>query len=229
MERTTGALTWDQQYAERRGLRFWPAEELIRFLGRRRSDSTLPLGSKVLEIGCGNGANLWGIASEGYLTTGIDFSPQAVALARSRIGDLKLTAHVEEASILEWPTWIRDQDAIVDVVTLQHVPLSAHDRVFHNIHNSLRPGGVFFSYHLGSRTWDFGKGALVEPYTFDNISDPNAIFPNNGLVCMPPAGELLSRLSSAGFDVDRAETVVKTYDGDATKFAEYHVIEATRQ
>jgi cyclopropane fatty-acyl-phospholipid synthase-like methyltransferase len=227
MERTAGILTWDQQYAEGRGLRYWPNEELVRFVGRHTADESLGPSSKVLELGCGNGANLWALAAMGFLATGIDASPEAVALATDYLAERDLVAHIEQGSMLEWPAWIRDQDAIVDVVSMQHLALEDHDAVYQHVAESLVPGGWFFTYHLGARTSDFGKGTLISPYTFDNISDPNAIFPNNGVVSMPTEEELVTRLTGAGLDVTRAETVTKTYG--AVDLVEYHVIEATRQ
>ena len=64
--------------------RRYPNEELCRFMGRhffgipreRRGDV------RILEAGCGSGANLWMLAQEGFDTHGVDLSAEAIVLAQ---------------------------------------------------------------------------------------------------------------------------------------------------
>jgi SAM-dependent methyltransferase len=56
-----------------------PARETLGFL-----DRALPPGSRVLEIGCGDGRVAAGLAAKGLVVTAIDHSAAAVAEARSR-------------------------------------------------------------------------------------------------------------------------------------------------
>jgi SAM-dependent methyltransferase len=220
---------WDSQYAEKRGLRYWPAEELIRFLGRRASRGDIPSDAFILDAGCGNGANLWAMADMGFSVVGVDLSSKGLALAREVLDSRRLTGALIEASICETGLDSEIFDVVVDVVSSQHLTLSDHEVFYGEVARVLKPGGRFFSYHLGARTWDFGNGGgrLLDDYTLDNVTDKEAIFPNNGVVCMPPAQELTRRLTGAGFDVDPTEAVMKTYGPD--KLVQYHVIEATRQ
>src|SRR6266567_279496 len=80
--------------------RRYPNEELCRFMGRhylhlpreRRSDI------RILEVGCGAGANLWMIAREGFDTYGIDLSEEAIRLCRLMLHSYgtKATLHVAD-------------------------------------------------------------------------------------------------------------------------------------
>src|SRR5262249_23163408 len=111
------ADTWfDRSYA-RRGFaaqRLYPNEELLRFFGRHYFGLTAAerLCLNVLEVGCGSGANLWMIAREGFAAHGIDFAPEAVALARSMLAHWQVEAVIEVADM----TAARYPDAHFDVI-----------------------------------------------------------------------------------------------------------------
>ena len=65
--------------------RKYPNEELCRFMGRNFFSKNLNelerQEIKILETGCGSGANIWMLAREGFATYGIDLSPEAIKLA----------------------------------------------------------------------------------------------------------------------------------------------------
>jgi cyclopropane fatty-acyl-phospholipid synthase-like methyltransferase len=222
---------WDQQYAERRGLRWWPNEELLRFLGRHRGDESLdPSNSvQILEVGCGNGANLWAMADLGYHVYGVDMSDEALVLAQKELDRRGLSAGLGCGSMAALEVPAGTFDAVVDVVSTQHLTLTEHEAAYAEFYRVLGDGGWFFSYHLGSKTWDLtnGMGALIDNYTLSNVANQDAIFPNNGVVCMPTVHELTARLRAVGFSVTRTERVIKTYGSDEVT-AEYHVIEARK-
>ena len=50
----------------------YPPEELIRFIARKYSHEPNRKSIKILEIGCGPGANIWYLAREGFTVYGID-------------------------------------------------------------------------------------------------------------------------------------------------------------
>jgi trans-aconitate methyltransferase len=107
------------------------------------SDSSYPAGSRVLEAGCGVGAQTVTLArnSPGALITAIDISPASLAEARERVTAAGLTnVHLELADILA----LRYERAAFDHVfvcfVLEHLPrpgeaLLALKRV-------LKPGGT---------------------------------------------------------------------------------------
>lgn len=67
--------------------RRYPNEELCRFMGRTWFQ--LPRAArhdvKILELGCGSGANLWMLKREGFDTYGLDLSPEAIHLAHKML------------------------------------------------------------------------------------------------------------------------------------------------
>ena len=73
--------------------RLYPNEELLRFLGRHFFNSVPKDERKtirVLELGCGSGANLWMISKEGFDTYGIDISNSAISLASKMLAHQQL-------------------------------------------------------------------------------------------------------------------------------------------
>lgn len=104
----------------------------------------------LLEIGCGLGTDLFQFARNGARVTGLDLTPQSVALAahRFRLEGVPGRFTAGDAEHLPFP------DAAFDVVysfgVLHHTPDTA--RTFREIRRVLRPGGeaVIMLYHSRS-------------------------------------------------------------------------------
>ncbi|MCU1461469.1 MAG: type 11 methyltransferase [Acidimicrobiales bacterium] len=222
---------WEHAYAERAAsFRHWPNEELIRFLGRQphlRKQADGRAG-RVLELGCGNGANLWAVAADGVAGFGVDVSLSALRLARATfqhravdppvlIGDARCLPYADETF-----------EAVFDVVSLQHIPFSDLGRAYAEARRVLRPGGWFFTCHMGAATWDHdhGGGRLVGYHTFDEMG-PEALFPHLGTISLPAPEDLRDLLRASRFEEPTIEDVIKSYDG-RTRHVQY-IIGTTRR
>ena len=97
--------------------RKYPNEEFCRFMGRnffhisheKRKDI------KILETGCGSGANLWMIAREGFDTYGIDLSAEAILLAQSMLDKHDVNANLSIQNMCNLNFQDSCFDAVVDV------------------------------------------------------------------------------------------------------------------
>ena len=81
-------MTWDPVWENLFSSGNWgqyPGEDLIRFVARNFYAVADRSATRILEVGCGPGANLWFLAREGFAAHGIDGSPSAVAKSRSRL------------------------------------------------------------------------------------------------------------------------------------------------
>lgn len=230
-ERAVGDA-WEEAYASRPGaFRHYPNEELVRFLGRtvfRDTRLAERSGIRVLEVGCGNGANLWAVAAEGCQAHGMDLSPTGLELARATLDRRRVQASLAVADALRLPYRTGSFDAAYDVVTLQHLPFADLGRAYAEIHRVLRPGGRFFSCHMGAGTWDHdhGGGRRVGHHTFDNMG-PGALFPNLGTISLPEAEDVEGELRAVGFGAIEIEDVVKSYDG-RSRHVQYLVVSCER-
>ncbi len=237
MATTNTAETWDAIYKSGRAQRTWPSEDVIRFCARRLQplrdalfvrDGSAP---RVLEAGCGNGANLW-FLGETYTTVGADCSNIAVADAYELTSNRASTVAIKQASL----GTLRDNgvdgifDALIDCRASQHTPWSQHAAIYREYCELLRPGGWLFLLHLDDATVDakvnehlrmpgpvlksLGGGVgdvwTAEPYTWSDIE--RGVYPRNGVCCMPPADALRRLMESVGLAVDRLELLRREAD-----------------
>ncbi len=93
-------------------------------------------GSRLLDVGCGNGAFLTFARSMGYDTMGTDVDPKALDIARSQ-GLRVFQGSVDDLSGFE---------AAFDVITLCHVIEHVHDptRLLRRCRELLKPGGFLW-------------------------------------------------------------------------------------
>jgi SAM-dependent methyltransferase len=211
--------TWSAHYATGRGGRVWPCEELVRAVARRGGR----LGT-VLEAGCGTGANLWFLAEHADRVIGVDIEPgalvEALATCRRTVTAQQRVRRVQ-GEIGRLPVADRSVDAVVDVMTSQHVRWEDHPALFEEYRRVLRPGGWLFLYHLGSGTTRAGGVGR------DSWMDTRAaLFPEAGRVCLPWPEMLELVLREAGFDVGESRRMTRTYPGGLV--ADYIVAEGER-
>ena len=69
----------------------YPAEHLIRFIAKNYYQTDRG-STRILEVGCGPGANVWYLSREGFDTYGIDGSPTAIASAKGLLTKVNLSA-----------------------------------------------------------------------------------------------------------------------------------------
>jgi ubiquinone/menaquinone biosynthesis C-methylase UbiE len=218
---------FDAQYRERgmQSQRSYPNEALIQFIASKffRLSQVRRRDIRVLEVGCGTGANLWMMAKEGLQVHGLDSSATALELARVHLEDKwRVTAELRQGSFTELPYPDEYFDAIVDVVSLQHLALKGDQLALSEIARVLRPGGEFFSYRLSDRSVMFSGSVAatrIDSATLRNIDDPSMPLANNG-----PTGFWSSALANmmyaaSGLEVLTTERIGRSYANGA--YVEY--------
>ena len=73
-------------------------------------------------------------------------------------------------------------DAVIDVVTLQHLNLRDSESALSEICRVLKPGGIFFSYRISDCSSAFlnSGGKFVDAVTVDNIANTEMPLNNSG-------------------------------------------------
>jgi SAM-dependent methyltransferase len=141
----------------------YPPEDLIRFVGKRYGAAPARAGVRILEVGCGPGANLWFLAREGYAVAGIDGSHTAIRRAgarlddecpgwRSRGGELQ----VGDATSLPWPE--ECFDAVIDIECGYANPWEAALRLYREAARVLKPGGFLYARTFAAGSAGDGTG-----------------------------------------------------------------------
>jgi len=223
---------FDTLYAARgmASQRRYPNERLIGFIasrlaGRGKSERD---GLKVLEVGCGSGANLWYLAKEGLAAYGMDASPTGLALARENLRDnWSVEADLALGKFTQLP-YLDDQfDFVVDVVSLQHLDLESSKRAFAEVARVLKPKGEFFSYRLGDHSSMFRqhRGEYIDAATVFNITDPSMPLHDNGPISFWSPALARHQYALTGLAIDAIDIDTRTYSSG--HMAEYLSITAS--
>ena len=125
-----------ERYAHPAHPELFGKEFMFSLLGRAR-------GLRVLEVGCGEGAASVQLAYCGARVTGVDISPGALAIARRRAALEGLDAEFLEANVEEAEGFGAEAYDVVWCDLVLHHLTASLDRVLRNLHDALKPGGLF--------------------------------------------------------------------------------------
>lgn len=121
--------------------------------------SVVPVGARILDVGCGSGKILSPLARAGYRVAGVDVAREGLLMVRDGGGCL-----VEgDARCLPFKDCVFDAVVCYDV--LQHLYVRERGRAVDEILRVLVLGGRVFVEGFGRRDMRYG-GVEVEPHTF---------------------------------------------------------------
>ncbi|WP_340645578.1 class I SAM-dependent methyltransferase [Phenylobacterium sp.] len=130
---------YDREAAAYAGRRLPKASErLTDFL------AALPVGGRVLDLGCGGGQDSEVMLAHGFEVTATDGSPGLARIAQARLGQpvrIQLFEDLDDEAAF---------DGIWANASLLHVPTPGLAKILGRVHRALRPGGTFHaSYKAG--------------------------------------------------------------------------------
>lgn len=160
---------WDKIFKSQRWGEY-PENELIRFIARNFYKYPNRSKIKILDIGCGTGANTWYIAREGFDTYGIDKSRVAINILKDRFKKEKLRCSTYVDSAINLPFENNFFDGVIEVECLTHNTFSDIQKIINEIYRVLKVDGKFYSQFFGKETWGFGRGRKIENGTYTGIS-----------------------------------------------------------
>ena len=131
-------------------------DALLRFI-----EAPAPLA--ILDVGCGPGRDLRTFVNLGHHATGLEASPQFVAMARAHSG-----CEVLAQSFVDLDLPDARFDGIFANASLFHVPSQLLPRVLQQLHATLKPGGVLFSSNPrgeGQEGWQGGRYVVFHDLT----------------------------------------------------------------
>jgi ubiquinone/menaquinone biosynthesis C-methylase UbiE len=146
---------WEQRYANPDYRNHYPWSSVVTFVFRNRPKNLKPSEVSILEVGCGNGSNLWFAAREGFRTAGVDGSKTAIDYARDwfRREDLDGDFHVGNFASLPFPD--RSFDLVIDRAALSFANDPTVAAAVGEIRRVLRSGGRFMFTPYSDRCSSF--------------------------------------------------------------------------
>ncbi len=178
----------------------------------------LPSGGRVLDVGCGVGRHLVGLARRGYALTGIDLSSGMLAEARRAAQAAGVSVELIQADAAHFAV-AEPFDAAIGLcegalclLGSQDDPIRRDAGVLRNIARALKPGAVFVTTVLSAFRFvrafseetidrgDFDPTAMVMHNEVETASPEGALkFRSRERVYVPT--ELAGMLEDAGFAV----------------------------
>jgi len=217
---------WEKQYKDNgfKSQREYPNESLIAFVKRN-----CKTGDKILELGCGSGANIWFLGKEGYEAYGMDYAETGIEYCEKMLDKWGSKAKLVVGDMRKLPYEDNYFDAIVDVVSVQHLKFSEHLGCLKEIYRCLKSGGKYFSYHLGENSISYikGGGKLIDRNTIDNIADTSKPLAGNGQTCFLSRNDYYNFLSESGFKNIVIDKVTRSYNNQEF-YIEYLVVSAEK-
>lgn len=196
---------WEKVFREKDWGKY-PGEDFIRFVARNFYRAEDRSKIKILEVGCGTGANLWYMAREGFSVYGIDGSPTAIEKAKKRLDKecpgWKGQLIVGDIGKLTFPDGFFD--AVTDCEALSCNSFEDSVAIYKEMARVTRPGGKLFSrtfatgcwgdhtgQNLGRNAWLVAEGPLhgVGYVRFTECNDIPELVPDFALTSL----EMLSR------------------------------------
>lgn len=93
---------WEKLYRKRFYAKY-PHGPLIRFIAKNFYHCKNKKKIKILELGCGSGANIWYLAREGFTVYGIDTSATAIRWANTFLSQDNLHAILKIGEVTSLP------------------------------------------------------------------------------------------------------------------------------
>jgi ubiquinone/menaquinone biosynthesis C-methylase UbiE len=213
--------------------RTYPNEELLRFFGTYYFSLSPEQRARlrVLEVGCGSGANLWMIAREGFEAHGIDLSPQALELCKVMLKKWQTSATLKQGDMTSLPYDDAYLHALVDVFSSYCMPDKDFHRFLDEAARVLAPGGRFFSYTPSKNSDSFrepGPSRFIDANTLDGIRRETAAYYGQyyPFHFIAP-DEFSTLLEDRGFKILRNEIVSRSYR-DRHEYFEFVIVHAAK-
>jgi ubiquinone/menaquinone biosynthesis C-methylase UbiE len=202
----------------------YPSESLIRFIAKNyysRSRKDV----KILEIGCGPGANVWYMSREGFSAYGIDGSATAIGQARKRMAGDNLSADLRVGDATRLPYEDGTFDAAIDVECLYSNPEEGAKKMLAEASRVLKKDGMLFSQTFAEDMYAGSSNKKTGDLEYSAISDgPLA---KQGYARLTDKASM-ARLYGSLFKILSADKMTYTVNNGGVKISEWIIICAKR-
>ena len=218
---------WDKSFKNNlKGQRFFPNEELCRFLGRNFNVEKKKIN--LLELGCGTGSNINAFLHYKMNVTGIDISGKSIEICSKKFPKNKNVKFLK-IDMLDIDKLKNNFDVIVDVFSSYNLNYNQGNLLIKKIYKKLNKGGYFFSYTPSKKSTSWIK----EKNRFDNstlkgFKRPHSPFFNNeGFFRFVYLNEYKKNLMKNKFKIKYMEKTSRTYN-NLKEYFEFIIVEAKK-
>lgn len=164
---------WEKVFSTRAWGKY-PELAVVRFIARNFYSTPERKDIKILEIGCGTGANLWFYGKEGFSVYGIDGSKTAIEIANSRLNQ-------------ECPNWVGKLsigdfakldfsdnffDVVVDSAAVCTNNFENATIAYEEAHRVLKPNGKLLVITFADGSWGDGTGKKLADGEYECSEGP---------------------------------------------------------
>nr|WP_308656077.1 class I SAM-dependent methyltransferase [uncultured Agathobacter sp.] len=189
----------------------YPSEHIIRFVARNYYNTDRK-NIKILDFGCGTGANSWYLAREGFDTYAFDISECAIEklLMKFESENLKIHAKTMDGLFLDYDD--NYFDAVIDNVSIFSNKSKDIKQMYGKVYDILKNGGKFITVVFDKETTGYGTGHEVEPGTYEGIDKGR--LQGIGYRHFFDRDELFGMLSDVGFKNINIDFIKYSDNGD---------------
>lgn len=159
MEDMNNSKIWEETFVKKEWGKY-PSIPLVKFIASNFYEVADRSHIRILEIGCGTGANIWFMAKEGFQVYGIDFSQTALNRLKTRLKNEDLEGQLGGLLVGDYLDKLNEFpneyfDAIVDVESLYCNSFTKSQSIISNCFMKLRQGGLLFSQTFAENSYGF--------------------------------------------------------------------------
>jgi ubiquinone/menaquinone biosynthesis C-methylase UbiE len=162
--------TWEQVHKEEEWGRY-PSEDVIRFVARNYYKTDRKL-IKILDLGCGGGANTWFLAKEGFDVYAVDGSKTAINKTESLLKSMGLQANLSVCDVAHMPFSENFFDVVIDCACICSNTILGIEEIVGECYRVLKQDGKMFSTgNFSPDTTGIGAGIKIEENTYKDITE----------------------------------------------------------
>ena len=136
---------------------------------------------RALDLGCGTGTNVITLAKSGWLVTGVDFVPRAIAIAKEKIQKAQINAKVMVDDVTQLTKIDDEFDFILDLGCFHGLSEDGKKKYLNQMDRVCKPSGIWFLYGFLQPS-DNPNGPGLSPKDIEQIQTQfDLISRNDGL------------------------------------------------
>jgi SAM-dependent methyltransferase len=210
---------WEERHKANKNISIWPWSDLVSYVMRYARPSSLDF--RVLELGCGAGANILFFKGLGVQYYAIEGSSLIVERLLERFPELK--GNIVVGDFTEDIPFSEPFDLIVDRASLTSNSTPAISGALKIVYDKLKKDGIFIGIDWYSTSHsDYELGDVVDNYTRCNIQQGQ--FTGLGKVHFSDKTYLLNLFSNFKVEILEHKTIKREIPDDNHVFASWNLV-----